>query len=186
MLIMHNLDYPNSRLSEHFCPVPASSDNRGCTVHQDRTNCFKSMADALLLELPKDLSHSVLLVQEKGASSWLHVHDTMSVWFLLPMCNTPSPPTTPLTPSTPHSIHPSLCPPLTRSTPSTHPLPLPVAHLPLLTPFTNSQYSPTLSSATSCMYALSLTSTPLPHPTHSTPTLQLPATFLPPLTPPAP
>ena len=29
------------------------------------------MADILLLELPKDLSHAVLLAQEKGASLWL-------------------------------------------------------------------------------------------------------------------
>ena len=29
---MNNLDYPNSQLSEHFCPAPASSDNWCCTI----------------------------------------------------------------------------------------------------------------------------------------------------------
>ena len=30
---MHNLDFPNPRLSERFFVVPTSSDNRGWTVH---------------------------------------------------------------------------------------------------------------------------------------------------------
>ena len=28
-----NLDYPNSQLSKSCCQVPASLDNRGCTIH---------------------------------------------------------------------------------------------------------------------------------------------------------
>ena len=63
--LISNFNHLNSRLSEHFCMVPTSSDNRGCTIPVHMTGSVRPVNGIVVTILRRLILMMVLKTQRQ-------------------------------------------------------------------------------------------------------------------------